>query len=220
MELNSYSMQNVRIGKVADGKQNAGRFFLVCDLINDDYDTEKKTKQIFWEDVLGMRIDRIRECYPATGKDPEGNEWNGSNSDIVPAEFNQHKAELALRNYEGKDQLLLDNGTYVYGELDGPYCMKYVTNLGEHKEGEWVCDKAGFIRVFTRIKLFVRFKKDGVTPLSGWSVEERLEQRKRNMLPLAAALKEVPNLVDPKYTVGYNVPSVSAEAPVDDEENR
>ena len=222
MKYDDYVMKNVRIGVVEEGKQNAGNRFIICDLFNADDEDEKRTTQIFWEDCLGTKIDDIASVFPKNGKDAKGNPWNGTNATIDPATFNPKEAEKALMNFgdEGRNRLLLPNGEYVQAQLDGPYCMKYITDLGEHKKNDWVLDAGGFIKIYRKIKLFIRHKKDG-RDLGGWTIEERMQQRMRNMIPLAAAVKECPNLVDPRYLSDYIIPTVTpvtapATAPTDD----
>lgn len=227
MKYDDYVMRNVRIGVVGEGKQNAGNRFIICDLFNADDEDEKRTTQIFWEDCLGTRIDDIASAFPKTGKDANGNPWNGT-SDADPTTFNPKEAEKSLMHFgdEGKNRLLLPNGEYVQADLDGLYCMKYITDLGEHNEGDWVCDAGGFIKVYKKIKIFIRHKKDG-RDLGGWTIEERLQQRMRNMIPLAAAVKANPELVNPIYMQDYvipttapvvEIPAAAAPAPTPDEE--
>ena len=224
--LYNYRLTHVRIGKVeADAananKQNVGKYFIIGQLRNERFRNAAPTTLTVWQDDDPDLIQAVREIYPKEGKDSDGNAWNGL-SDADAENFDPMEAEKLLRKYKEVDWLLYENGKRITAKLDGPYCMQYSTDLGNHKAGEWVCDPTGtYVKVWTEREIFVRMYDEANNQyMEGWSEAERLRSDMRRLVPLAVVVKMAPDKVDPRYLNGYNVPSVSAEAPADDEENR
>lgn len=215
MELYDYLLTNVRIGVITSG-DNEGKFYVDADARWMNPKTqrvargEKATPIQIWSEDDQEMVDTVRSLFPKTGKDSEGNDWNGT-GDIDPKEFNVLEAQKTLRNYMGEDWLLVDGCSRITLPMNGNFCMKYSRDMNGHKQGEWVCGVDGFVKVWNERTVLCRFYPDG-SPRPGWGPVDRLAKEMRNFFSISAVLKENPELVDPRFKAPENdvIPSNSS----------
>lgn len=217
--LFNYVLTHVRIGKISadtanPNKQNVGDYYVTGILKNPSFRRAHGEREIIWTADDPDLVDAVRSVFPKTGKDSDNNDWNGT-ADIDPSTFVPEDAEKTLRNYRDADWLVFNNGKFIDAKLDGLYCMKYSQDLGTHKKGDWVCDPSGlYVRVWDSVRIFVcMYDEQTEQYVEGWSLKQRMAARLRNMLPLAVAIKQVPDKVDPRYLSQYIIPSVSITTP-------
>ena len=203
MELYDYLMTNLRIGQVQSGT-NKDKFFVSSALRWLDPKTGKPSRgdkplsyQVWSEDDQEL-VDVVRRHFPKTGKDSDGNDWNGLSTDIDPANFDPVSAARALRNYQDEDWLLLTGCSTILAPMNGLFCMKYSRAMNGHDKGKWVCGADGFVKVWSERLVLCRFYPDG-SPRPGWSLTERMAKEMRNFHSLSEVIKSDPTLVDPKY---------------------
>lgn len=233
--VQDYVLGNVRIGKVANG-DNAGDYFLMAEARADVRGTtssgaKRRSNGVkplsiqIWKNEDAELIDVVRRMYPDQGKDSEGNDWNGLNRDIRPADFNPNAVAQTLRDYEGFDWLTYDGCKVIEKQIDavgGLYCMKYSRAMNGHAEGDWVCGADGFVQVWRTRPILVRMTEDESSYLPGWDPESRMRSQRRNLFSIAKVLAEKPELVNPIYVEGGSVvPSLNAgTAPEQHNDNR
>lgn len=227
MQRNDYLLTNVRIGKVSTGT-NAGQFYITALARRLNKSTGRPsigekglTEQFYTDSSNKEMIDAIRSLYPKTGKDSDGNDWNGT-ADIDPTTFDVYEAMKKLRDYREMDWLLLDGCVPMIMPFAYPKCMKYSMDMNGHTKGEWICGKDGFVKTYTSVTILVRYADDEcLQPMAGWEPERRLQQKLRNYYSLSAVMKEKPELVDPIYKTADAsvVPATSAEASAPEQAN-
>lgn len=221
--LKDYLLKNVRIGKVADGKRNTGNYYLTCEIKVADprFRNMRGEKETIWYDEDPELIDTVRSVLPATGNDPQGNPWNGLNTDITTFGIAEYNAAMkTLENMDGINWLLRANGKFLDYELDAPMCMKFATDLvgngtvqnPQFHKDDFVRDQSGsYVKVFKKVRIFVQMFDEATNDyVNGMEPEARLKNKMRNMVPLAAVIAAGKEPVHPMYTTDYVVPTVTA----------
>ena len=224
--LYDYLFKNVRIGRVAEGKRNEGKYYVTGEFKNAKFPRSHGTQETIWQDDDPEFVNTIRSMFPATGKDLEGNDWNGLNKDLDGTTWGAkgyNDAIKALQNLDGINWLLFSSAKNLDFKLDGLYCMKFATNLigngtaenPQFKEGEYIKEPSGhYVKVYDTVTIFVMMYDEAANQyVEGWGPKERLRSKMRNMVPLAAVIAENPDLVDPRYKSAYVIPTVTAESP-------
>lgn len=221
--LYDYLLKDVRIGKVEQGKRNAGDYYIVGTLKNAKFRHAHGTTETIWQADDKDLVDAIRSVFPKEGKDAAGNDWNGSNADIKPEEFDYNAAMQSLRNLHGTDYMLFPSSKMLSYKLDGLYCMTFATDLigngtaenPQFKKGSYIMEPSGnYVKVYDSVDIFVTMYDEAAGQyVEGWGPRERLRAKMRNMVPLNAVIAQHRELVDPRYLSEFVVPSVATPAP-------
>lgn len=222
--LKDYLLKNVRIGKVADGKRNAGNYYLTCEVKVADprFRNVKGEQETIWYDEDPELIDTVRSVLPANGNDPQGNPWNGLNTDITTFGITEYNAAMkALQNMDGTNWLLRANCKYINYVFGAPMCMKFATDLvgngtaeaPQFHKGDFVKDQSGsYVKVYDHMRILVQMFDEATEDYcNGMDPDTRIKNKMRNMVPLAAVIAAGKEPVHPMYTSEYVVPTVKPE---------
>jgi len=213
--LYDYRLHELKFGQIQSGT-NKGKVFMAGIARNTKFRMDQTNVVI----LPGVDDERIQMCRSVF---PKGDKWHGT-GDINPEKFNWREAEKSLKDLDGEDWTILNNGKIEDYILPIPQCMQYNTDFAEFKKGDWITNRmSGKVRIFTKIKVFCLYTDDESQPVNGWDAESRARSRLTNMYPANLLYQEHPELFDKfelEHACGFKIDDVSGEnAPVETPNN-
>lgn len=156
-------MKNFVILQVAEGKTNAGSYYVSADV----YDPKNGTAEYAPVTRFGKNfVNTIRAAFPATGKylgaDGVEHEWGGTNQS-VPADATRDTIEAAIPMTFKR----VPNATYVNVPLGGEYARKWGRagkdrNNVEHTADDFILESDGTLKVYTEQRVLTSMEYNWV----------------------------------------------------------
>lgn len=195
--LFDYKMTSATIGQIPVGqnKANEGKFYVVAQLKNMKNRRGAQTTVVIFEQDDAEFVAAVRSVFPATGNDPTGQPYHGTNTAIAAANFDMLAAMKQLENVNGDDFTLFPGAKNFDCPLPGKYIMTYATALNGNAAGSPVMEKnSNFVKVVDRITIFVMMYDEASEQyVEGWNPARRLQSRMNNLIPLEAFIQDPQN---------------------------
>lgn len=201
MQYYDYRMSNFEIKEITQGT-NKGKFYVKATVRNVEFRMSADSIILLPGPGTNEMIDVIRSVFPKRT-------YNGT-ADIDDRAFNQREAEKQLRDLDGEDWTLLRNGAFEKYELRLPVFMKYMADLGDHRQGDWVLKSKNskFAKPFRAFTVFVLRDGNGEY-IRGWDPESRAKSIIANTYTIADAQAEGCPIdpMDLENQIGGTIPS-------------
>lgn len=201
MQYYDYRMSNFEIKEITQGT-NKGKFYVKATVRNTEFRMSASSIVLLPGPGTDALIEDIRSVFPQRT-------YNGT-ADIDDRNFNQKEAEKQLRDLDGDDITLLRNGAFERYELKMPVFMKYMADLGEHRQGDWVLKSKNskFAKPFYSFTVFVLRDGNGQY-IYNWDPESRARSIIANTYSLSdAQAEECPiDPMDLENPTGGTIPS-------------
>lgn len=202
MQYYDYRMSNFEIKEIAQGT-NKGKFYVKATTRNTEFRMSAGSIVLLPGPGTDALIEDIRSVFPKRT-------YNGT-ADIDDRNFNQKEAEKQLRDLDGDDVTLLRNGAFERYELKAPVFMKYMADLGNHRQGDWILKSKNskYAKPFYSFVVFVLRDGNGMY-IHNWDPESRAASILANTYSITDAQEEGCPIdpVDLENPTGGTIPGI------------
>lgn len=202
MQYYDYRMSNFEIKEIAQGT-NKGKYYIKATVRNTEFRMSAGSIVLLPGPGTDEMISLIRSIFPKRT-------YNGT-ADIDDRTFNQREAEKQLRDIDGEDWTILRNGAFERYELKMPVFMKYMADLGNHRQGDWVLKSKNskYAKPFYSFVVFVLRDGNG-NYINNWDPEARAASILANTYSITDAQEEGCPIdpVDLENPTGGTIPGI------------
>ncbi len=209
--MGNYIMTDIRIHKVDNTNSNRiegikrkpeDDFYIKFYAVNMDNSFEQPVELKITGSDNPFIIRTFRKLFPV-GKDKNGEDWNGLNTELTPeqvAVFDPNDLPEAVRKLPPTTRI-------VPVPMPGLFLMKYnndeVDKDGIPMRGQWLKARNGLVKIYQKSWMLVIYKRDEDTgelkPANGWDTKDRIKDYcERNCFPIS---KLYENADDPNPTI-------------------